>query len=102
MLSRELAERGHYPAIDIGRSVSRCMSQLTAAEHAEAARARGAWSRYQEVRSLIPLGGYVASADADTDRAVRLMPRLEAFAPGAVEAASYEDNRNGLMEMLAT
>lgn len=80
VLSRELAERGHYPAIDIGRSVSRCMSQLTAAEHAEAARgARGAWSRYQEVRSLIPLGGYVAGADADTDRAVRLMPRLEAF-----------------------
>ncbi|OQS41524.1 flagellar protein export ATPase FliI [Chromobacterium haemolyticum] len=104
VLSRELAERGHYPAIDIGRSVSRCMSQLTEAEHAEAARgARGAWSRYQEVRSLIPLGGYVAGADADTDRAVRLMPRLEAFLrQGATEAASYEDSRNGLMEMIAT
>ncbi|BBH13942.1 MULTISPECIES: flagellar protein export ATPase FliI [Chromobacterium] len=104
VLSRELAERGHYPAIDIGRSVSRCMSQLTEAEHAEAARgARGAWSRYQEVRSLIPLGGYVAGADADTDRAVRLMPRLEAFLrQGAAEAASYEDSRNGLMEMIAT
>jgi len=80
VLSRELAERGHYPAIDIGRSVSRCMSQVTPPEVRERARTlRGLWARYHEVRALIPLGGYVAGADPQTDRAVSLMPAIEAL-----------------------
>ena len=80
VLSRELAERGHYPAIDIGRSVSRCMSQVTPPEVRERARTlRGLWARYHEVRALIPLGGYVAGADPQTDRAVSMMPAIEAL-----------------------
>jgi flagellum-specific ATP synthase len=78
VLSRALAEQGHYPAIDIGASVSRCMSQIGGRGHLDAARTlKALWGRYQEIRGLIPLGGYVPGADAQADRAVRLMPQIE-------------------------
>ncbi|OWY39970.1 flagellum-specific ATP synthase FliI [Xenophilus sp. AP218F] len=101
VLSRELAERGHYPAIDIARSVSRCMSQLVDEGHGRAARdLRACWSRYQEVRALIPLGGYVAGADPQTDRALRLLPAIEALlCQGANEAASFAATRQHLLEL---
>ncbi|WP_046158808.1 flagellar protein export ATPase FliI [Chromobacterium vaccinii] len=101
VLSRELAERGHYPAIDISRSVSRCMSHLIDGGHAAAARdVRGAWSRYQEVRGLLPLGAYVPGADPATDRALRLQPRIEALlCQGAGEAAPYDDTLRQLQEL---
>ena len=73
VLSRHLAEAGHYPAIDIGQSISRCMSQVTAREHQLAARTlKQLYAEYQSIKPLIPLGGYVAGADPLADRAVRL------------------------------
>lgn len=80
VLTREFADRGHYPAIDIGASVSRCMAQVVSKQHQEAARTcKGIMSRYARVRDLIPLGAYVPGADPVTDRAVELSPRIEAF-----------------------
>ena len=80
VLSRDLANQGHYPAIDVSRSVSRCMSQIASNEHIQAARTlKELLARYEQVRDLIPLGGYVQGADAQTDRAVALFPRIEAF-----------------------
>ncbi|POZ63380.1 flagellar protein export ATPase FliI [Chromobacterium alticapitis] len=101
VLSRELAERGHYPAIDISRSVSRCMSQLIDEEHAAAARdARALWSRYQEVRALLPLGAYVPGADPSTDRALRLQPAMEALLRQAAgEAAPFSETCRQLQEL---
>ncbi len=58
VLSRHLAEAGHYPAIDIGQSISRCMSQVTAREHQLAARTlKQLYAEYQSIKPLIPLGG---------------------------------------------
>lgn len=80
VLTRELAERGHYPAIDIGASISRCMAQVVSKQHLHAARAgKEMLSRYTRVRDLIPLGAYVPGGDPVTDQAVELFPRLEAF-----------------------
>jgi flagellum-specific ATP synthase len=80
VLSRDLANQGHYPAIDVSRSVSRCMSQIASSEHIEAARTlKELLARYEQVRDLIPLGGYVQGADAKTDRAVALFARIETF-----------------------
>ncbi|GGY04615.1 flagellar protein export ATPase FliI [Paludibacterium paludis] len=80
VLTRELAESGHYPAIDIAQSVSRCMSHVAAPEHRAAARElKEMVARYHKVRALIPLGGYVRGADPATDRAVDLFPRIEAL-----------------------
>ena len=80
VLTRELAERGHYPAIDVAQSISRCMAQVVAPEHALAARKlKAALARHARVRDLIPLGAYQPGADPETDRAVQLQPRIDAF-----------------------
>lgn len=80
VLSRELAERGHYPAIDVAQSISRCMAQVVAPEHAQAARKlKATMARHARVRDLIPLGAYQPGADPETDRAVKLHPHIEAF-----------------------
>jgi len=80
VLTRELAERGHYPAIDVAQSISRCMAQVVPQEHALAARKlKAAMARHARVRDLIPLGAYVPGADPETDRAVQLQPQIEAF-----------------------
>ena len=80
VLTRELAERGHYPAIDVAQSISRCMAQVVSPEHAAASRKlKAAMARHARVRDLIPLGAYVPGADPETDKAVRLQPQIEAF-----------------------
>lgn len=80
VLSRRLADVGHYPAIDIAASVSRCMSQVSSAEQRTAARLfKEFYSTYEKIKELIPLGGYTPGMDAKTDRAVQLAPRLERF-----------------------
>ncbi|KQQ36114.1 flagellar protein export ATPase FliI [Duganella sp. Leaf126] len=91
VLTRELAERGHYPAIDIGQSISRCMAQVITPAHMQAARAlKSSMSRHERVRDLIPLGAYVPGADPVTDKAVMLHPRVEQFlCQGTKEEAPY-------------
>jgi flagellum-specific ATP synthase len=89
VLTRELAERGHYPAIDVAASISRCMAQVVPQAHAQAARKlKASMARHARVRDLIPLGAYVPGADPVTDHAVRLHPQIEAFlCQGTREAA---------------
>jgi len=80
VLSRRLADVGHYPAIDIAASVSRCMSQVSEpAEQGAARQFKELYSTYEKIRELIPLGGYTPGMDAKTDRAVQLAPALERF-----------------------
>lgn len=75
-----LAEAGHYPAIDIGQSISRCMNQVTSLDHQQSARAlKQNYAAYMEIKPLIPLGGYVAGADASVDKAVKMFPAIERF-----------------------
>ncbi|MES2258636.1 MAG: flagellar protein export ATPase FliI [Pseudomonadota bacterium] len=91
VLTRELSERGHYPAINIGASISRCMSQVISKEHMLAARAlKASLARHERVRDLIPLGAYVPGADPVTDKAVKLHPYVEEFlCQGTKEAAPF-------------
>jgi flagellum-specific ATP synthase len=80
VLSRRLADVGHYPAIDIAASVSRCMSQVGERSHLSAARQlKELYSTYEKIKELIPLGGYTPGMDAKTDRAVQLAPAIERF-----------------------
>jgi len=103
VLSRELAERGHYPAIDVAQSISRCMAQVASPEHTLAARRlKASMARHARVRDLIPLGAYVPGADPETDRAVQLQPRIEEFlSQGTREAAPMDGCLDRLMEMMA-
>jgi flagellum-specific ATP synthase len=72
VLSRDLAEAGHFPAIDIERSASRVMHNVASPEHIDASRRfRHLWSRLNKARDLIQLGAYTPGGDPDLDQAVR-------------------------------
>ncbi|MAL98578.1 flagellar protein export ATPase FliI [Hydrocarboniclastica marina] len=80
VLSRRLAEEGHYPAIDVEASVSRVMPQVTAPEHMRRAqRFKQLYARYQQSRDLISVGAYQKGADPETDQAIERMPHLRNF-----------------------
>jgi flagellum-specific ATP synthase len=80
VLSRTLAERGHFPAIDVSRSISRQAARLMVRPHADAARAAGALlSAYEEARVMIESGVYRSGASAEIDAAVNVRPALLAF-----------------------
>ncbi|RTL43976.1 MAG: flagellar protein export ATPase FliI [Burkholderiales bacterium] len=73
VLSRELAEAGHYPAIDIERSVSRVMTSVAPQNQVDSARRfRQLLAKYNKARDLIQLGAYAPGADLELDLAVRL------------------------------
>ncbi|HRZ60724.1 MAG TPA: FliI/YscN family ATPase, partial [Rubrivivax sp.] len=80
VLTRELAEAGHFPAIDVERSVSRVMGNVVGrAPLAAARRARALLARHHKARDLIQLGAYQPGHDAELDTAVRLHAPLMAL-----------------------
>jgi len=77
LLSRTLAERGHFPAIDVPRSISRMSRELMTDRHRVDAQSGVALlSTYETSRTLIESGVYVAGANADIDRAIERRPAL--------------------------
>jgi flagellum-specific ATP synthase len=102
VLTRELANRGHYPAIDISQSISRCMPLVTTSAHQQAARRlMNLAARYAEVRELLPLGAYVPGSDPETDAAVALYPRIEKFLyQGVREAAPLPETIASLEQLM--
>jgi flagellum-specific ATP synthase len=80
VLSRDLAEAGHYPAIDIEASISRVMPAVVAREHMRAAqRFRQIYSAYRQQRDLISVGAYQKGSDPQVDQAIVMWPQLRAF-----------------------
>ena len=80
VLSRTLADAGHYPAIDIEQSISRAMTSVIGPEQLDHVRRfKQLYSRYQRARDLITVGAYAAGSDPLLDQAIALMPQLEAF-----------------------
>ncbi|WCT75475.1 FliI/YscN family ATPase [Sphingomonas naphthae] len=80
ILSRALAEQGVFPAIDVGKSLSRVMSDIIDRPHADAARTlRRLWSVYEENRDLILMGAYREGSDPSIDAAIAHMPLIQQF-----------------------
>src|SRR5450830_1085761 len=80
VLSRTLAEAGHYPAIDIEQSASRVMHNVVSPIHIEVARRfKAMYSRYQKSRDLIQVGAYVQGSDPDLDEAIQLQRGMAGF-----------------------
>jgi flagellum-specific ATP synthase len=102
VLSRPLAEAGHYPAIDIEASISRAMTSLISPSYFEQVRGfKQLYSRYQRSRDLISVGAYSAGSDKLLDRAILLYPQLEAFLQqGMLERAAYADSADSLGMLL--
>lgn len=89
VLSRHLAEAGHYPAIDISQSISRCMAQVTTVEHQRAARSlKQLYAEYAAIKPMLALGGYVAGTDALADRAVAMSPAIHHYLQQEVQQAA--------------
>jgi len=102
VLSRALAEAGHYPAIDIEASISRAMTALIDERHLNLTRQlKQMLSRYQRNRDLINVGAYVSGRDALLDRAIALYPRIEAFLQqGFRETANYQASLTALANLI--
>jgi flagellum-specific ATP synthase len=80
VLSRTLAEQGHYPAIDVEQSISRVMHSVGQPTHLQAARRlKQLISRLQKSRDLIAVGAYVAGSDPVLDQAIALQARIDAL-----------------------
>ena len=80
VLSRELAEAGVYPAIDVEASISRAMTQITKPDHQKLVqRFRHLYAKYRQNRDLISVGAYHPGNDARLDEAVEYHPRLLDF-----------------------
>ncbi|MEA2696595.1 MAG: flagellum-specific synthase [Myxococcales bacterium] len=80
VLSRKLANAGHFPAIDVLASVSRVMTDIVSADHNRLAReAREVLSTYRESADLIEVGAYVAGTNPRVDRALRSINAVNAL-----------------------
>jgi flagellum-specific ATP synthase len=86
VLSRELAHRGHYPAVDVLQSVSRLTGQLLAPhERAAADRIRELLAAHRRAEDLIAIGAYVAGSDRRIDEARAKLADIEAFLRQSVD-----------------
>src|SRR6185503_3942288 len=101
VLSRELAARGHWPAIDVLPSLSRLMTVVAGApERAAAARLREWLAAYERHRDLIVLGAYERGSDAATDAAIAHLPAMNAFLrQNTGEAAPFAETRRRLLAL---
>ena len=104
VLSRHLAEAGHYPAIDIEQSISRVMVDVVEKNHLDMARAfKQLYSRYQRNRDLISVGAYVAGSDRILDEAIRLYPAMEGFLSQAMDVSvGFEDSHAQMIGVLTS
>ncbi len=86
VLSRDLAERGHYPAIDVLASISRAMPQVTQPLHREyAGTLRSLLAAYRDAEDLIQVGAYASGSDKTVDRAIALREGIDFFLRQSVD-----------------
>ena len=91
-LSRELAEYGHYPAIDIEKSISRIMNNIVGKDHIQLAQLfRSIYSKYEENKDVIQLGIYKQGSDQELDVAIMLREKLMQFLSQDIEERSKID-----------
>ena len=102
VLSRELAQRGHYPAIDVPASLSRIMDGVVAEDHLTASRAmRALIADFESNRDLVLMGAYREGADAGVDRAMAMHTPISAFlAQGRNERSSLGESAAGLLAVM--
>lgn len=104
VLSRSLAESGHYPAIDIEASISRAMNTIVDDNQQRRAQRFKQWmSRYQRNRDLISVGAYTPGHDPGLDEAVMMQPKLERFLQQRIdERADVSETQQALASLITT
>lgn len=101
VLARSLAEKNHYPAIDVLASVSRLMTEVASTAHQElAGKLRALLATYRDAEDLINIGAYAAGSNAQIDEAIRLYPKITKFLLQSVtEASSWTETLAGLEQV---
>ena len=101
VLSRELAHRNHYPAIDVLQSLSRVMGDVTTKEHrAAAGNLRNLIAVHKKNEDLINIGAYVKGSDPLCDKAIAMMGEIDDFLTQSVdEKVEYQDTVDRLMQL---
>lgn len=104
VLTRALADQGHYPAIDIEASISRALTNLIDQPQFEHVRRfKSLYSRYQRSHDLVSVGAYAAGSDPILDQALVIYPQMEAFLQqNMTERAGYKESVAGLRGVVAT
>jgi len=102
VLTRELAERGHYPAIDVLKSTSRLMTQISDKEHLSVSlKLRRMLATYNEAQDLINIGAYQIGSNPDIDLSISLKKELDEFLiQGIEEHCNYDFCRIEMSKML--
>lgn len=100
MLSRKLAQKNHYPAIDVLQSISRVMSSIAQKEHkADAGKMKSVLATYQEAEDLINIGAYKNGSNKDIDFAIQKINQVNDFLmQETMEKFDFEE----ITEMLAS
>jgi FliI/YscN family ATPase len=103
ILSREIASKGHFPAIDVLQSISRLMPIVADEEHRQAAiTVREVMAAYREHLDLISVGAYRSGANPVVDAAIAMQDELNGFLRQAVgESSSLETSRSALLQLAA-
>ena len=96
VLSRKLADRGHYPAVDILRSISRLMSAVVSDEHRAAAqKLREIYATYADAEDLINIGAFSPGSNRRIDGAVSLIDRINEFLVQPVRRDPFDETVSG-------
>ena len=103
MLSRKLAHKNHYPAIDVLQSISRCMSQIADKHQKElAGRLKNVMATYTEAEDLINIGAYKSGSNKNIDYAISKIDKVNEFLLQATdEKITFEDEIRRLEEVFA-
>jgi flagellum-specific ATP synthase len=101
VLSRKLAERVHFPAIDVLGSISRVADQVSDQNHLNARRhVSRLLAAYREAEELIQIGAYAKGSNPDVDAAIAMRPSIDAFLKqGAHERNEYPRTLRSLIEL---
>jgi len=101
MLNRRLAHKNHYPAIDVLQSISRCMSQIAAKDHRQAAgKLKNVLATYNEAEDLINIGAYKHGSNPDIDYAIQMNKAVnEYLCQDVEEKVEFEDSVERLKRM---
>jgi flagellum-specific ATP synthase len=101
VLSRKIAERAHFPAIDILQSISRVADQISDSNHLNARRhVSRLLASYREAEELIQIGAYAKGSNPDVDAAIAVRPAIQAFLQqDRNERAEYPRTLRSLIEL---
>ncbi len=101
VLSRALAHKNHYPAIDVLASISRVMNNIVTPEHRQAAgKIRNLMASYAKNEDLINIGAYAKGSDASVDKAISLIDKINAFLIQDInDKTDFEITKNELINL---